>query len=125
MDHEAGGQVEGRGGLGVAEGAAAQLPAGLEQLGTGGTVDGAVDAPAAEQRRVGRIDDRVDVFGDDVAQRDLEMGAHEAQRRFPDGGATGSERADTVLGACFRESGRGSCSRREEETPCARVHNQA
>ena len=52
-------------------------------FGTGGTVDGAVDAPAARSDGFRRIDDRVDVFGDDVAHRDLEVRAHEAQRRFP------------------------------------------
>ena len=74
MDHEAGREVEPAGGLGVTERAAAELPAGLEQPGAGGPVDGAVDAAPTEERRVGRVDDGVDVLGGDVAEHDLEMG---------------------------------------------------
>ena len=123
VDHEPGRQVERRRGLGVAEGAAPEAPARLDQLGAGGPVDGPVDTPAPQERGVGRVDDRVDVLGGDVAQDDLEVRAHEAQRRFPDRGATRPERADSVLGPCLR--GSGGSSRREEETPCARVHNRA
>jgi hypothetical protein len=90
-------------------------------------VDGTVDTTTAEKRRVRGIYDSMDVFGHDVAEHDLEVRGHEPQRRFPDRCAAGPERADSGLGADLRISGRdpGGCSRREEETPCARVHNQA
>ena len=119
VDHETGGEVEAAGGLGVAERAPAELTAGLAQSGAGGPVDGAVDAAAAEKRRIRGIYHGMDVFSDDVTEDDLELGSHEAQRRFPDRGAARPHRTHARLGA-----GAG-CPRREEETPCARVHDRA
>ena len=53
--------------LGVAHVAPAEPPAVLGQLGSSGAVDGAIHAPATEQRRVGGVDDRIDVLQRDVA----------------------------------------------------------
>ena len=74
VDHESGGEPEPGRGLGVAERAAIEVAAGVEQLRAGRPVDRPVDAAPAEQRRVGGVDDRVDVLGGDVAERDLELG---------------------------------------------------
>jgi len=123
VDHEARGEVEPRRGLGITEGASAQLAARLEQLRTGGTVDGAVDTPAPEERRIRRVHDRMDVLGDDVAQHDLEQEPHAPQRRFPQLGAAGPERTDAGLGPGLADPG--GSPRREEETPCARVHDRS
>ena len=57
------------GGTGVA---AAQGLAFGQELGSGGAMNGAVDAAAAEQRGVGGIDDGVDVERRDVGDADLE-----------------------------------------------------
>ena len=57
------------GGTGVA---AAQRLALGQQLGSGGAMDGAVDAAAAEQRPVGRVDDGIDVERRDVGDANLE-----------------------------------------------------
>jgi hypothetical protein len=57
------------GGTGVAT---AQGLAFGQQLRSGGTMDGAVDAAAAEQRGVGSVDDGVDVERRDVGDADLE-----------------------------------------------------
>ena len=57
------------GGTGVAT---AQRLALGQQLRSGGAMDGAVDAAAAEQRRFGGIDDGVDVERRDVGDADLE-----------------------------------------------------
>ena len=51
------------GGTGVA---AAQRLAFGQELGSGGAMDGAVDAAATEQRPVGRVDDGIDVERRDV-----------------------------------------------------------
>ena len=73
VDHVAGGEVVAERRLGVAEGTAPQLAAGVAQPGPGGPVDGAVDAATAEKRRVRGIYDGMDVFGRDVAEHDLEL----------------------------------------------------
>ncbi len=54
--------------------AAAKAPAFGKQLRPGGAVDGAVNATAAEQRFVRRIDDGVDRKRRDVGDADLEPG---------------------------------------------------
>src|SRR4029450_6703994 len=76
--------------LGVAGVAAAEAFARLEDRGTAGAVDGAVDAAAAEQRRVGGVDDRVHTCRGDVALRELDaLGAgHEATVIDGAGGGT-------------------------------------
>src|SRR4029079_9988360 len=72
VDHVTGGETKARGDARVARRAAADLPAGLEQLAARGAMDGAVHAAAAEQRRVGGVDDRVDVLLRDVAPNRLD-----------------------------------------------------
>ncbi len=54
--------------------AAAERPAFSEQLRPGGAMDRAVDAAAAEQRPVRRIDDGIDVKRRDVGDADFEPG---------------------------------------------------
>jgi len=56
--------------------ATAERPALLEQAGSGGTVDGAVHAAAAEQRVVRRVHDGVDGQGRDVGFDGLERCGH-------------------------------------------------
>ena len=123
VDHEPGGEPEPRGGLGVAERAPVQLAAGIEEVGAGGPVDRPVDPAPAEQGGVGRVDDGVDVLRGDVAERDLEPGAHVMQRRFADQGAARAQSPHTGLsaepGRPCRIMGRG------EETPCARAHDRS
>src|SRR5438105_4517984 len=58
--------------LGVAGGAAAELAALGQDRGSAGAVDRAVDPAAAQQRRVGRIDDRVGRLRGDVAAHQLD-----------------------------------------------------
>ena len=65
------------GGTGVAT---AQGLALGQQLGAGGTMDGAVDAAAAEQRGVGSVDDGVDVERRDVGDADLEPRRSDTRR---------------------------------------------
>ena len=123
VDHEAGGEPEPSRGLGVAERAPVQVAAGVEQFGAGRPVDRAVDAAPAEQRGVGRVDDGVDVLSGDVAERDLQVRAHEAQRRFADRGAAGTESPHTGVSAePWRRCG---IIGRGEETPCARAHDRS
>ncbi len=77
MDDEAGRQVEAVGDDGLTGRALADGPAGrLQALGPGGAVDGTVDATAAEQLAVGRVDDGVDPLGRDVALHGLEQRRH-------------------------------------------------
>jgi len=75
VDHVPGRQPVAGGRLRLARTAAAEPTALLEQLGTGGAVNRAVDAAAAEQRAVGSVDDRVDILLCDVSERRLD---HEA-----------------------------------------------
>ena len=72
VDHPARGQPEPGRGLRLAGPATAQPAAVLDELRPGRTVDRSVDTSTAEQRRVGGVDDGVDVLAGDVA-------AHEAQ----------------------------------------------
>ena len=73
VDHELRRQPEAGRDLRVAGVASAEEAAGGDELGTGGAVDGAVDASAAEERGVGGVDDRVDGELRDVALHDLEL----------------------------------------------------
>jgi hypothetical protein len=57
--------------------AAAELPALGQDLGTARPMDRAVDPAAAEQARVRRVDDRVDLLFRDVAANGLD---HETER---------------------------------------------
>jgi hypothetical protein len=73
VDHPAGGEPPGCRRDGLARGqpspvaAGPQVPALGQDLRAALAVDRAVDAAAAEQRRVGRVHDRVDAFLGDVA----------------------------------------------------------
>ena len=60
--------------FGLAGGAAAEAAAFGQKLRAGGTMDGAVDAPAAEQRCIGGVDDGVNAQGGDIGGDDLEPG---------------------------------------------------
>ena len=66
MDDFLAGQVVGVGDLGRARGAAVQGAAFVEEGRSGGAVDGAVDAAAAEEGGVGCVDDGGDGEGGDV-----------------------------------------------------------
>ena len=98
VDHEAGGELEARGGLGVAEGAAAEAR-GTPRAARGPAARWMAPStpPPPSSDGVGGVDDGVDVLGGDVAERDLEVGAHESQRRFADRGAAGAESPHTGL----------------------------
>ena len=67
MEDVPGRQVPARRQLRIAGLAAAQLAALLEDGRAAGAVNGTVDAAAAEQRRVGGVDDRVHFLLRDVA----------------------------------------------------------
>ena len=59
--------------LGVASLATVERPAFLPEQPTSGTVDGAVNASAAEQRAVGRVDDGVNFQLGDVAAKQADL----------------------------------------------------
>jgi hypothetical protein len=63
------------GDLGFAGPAAVQCAAFGEQFGTGGAMDGTIDAATAQQRFIRGIDDRIDIEPRDVAYDNLE-GSH-------------------------------------------------
>src|SRR4051812_40739567 len=67
VDHMSGGKLVPAGDLGFAGRTSSQRAALSEQLRASGAMDGAIDASAAEQRRVGGIDDGVHLAGGDVA----------------------------------------------------------
>jgi hypothetical protein len=75
VDHPACRQLAGGGRLRIAGRAPAERAAFLEDRRPARVVDRAVDPAAAEQRRVGRVDDRVDVLTRDVAADELESTA--------------------------------------------------
>ena len=72
MDDVAGCQAIAPGDPRLAGRAAAQRTAFGEKLGTGGAVDGAIDAAAAQQAFVGRVHYGIDVEAGDVAFDDLD-----------------------------------------------------
>jgi len=72
MDDVPRGQSIAFGKLRLARPAAAEQPAFVNQLRPGGAVDGPIDAAAAEQRTVRRIDDRVHLEPGDVAAMDFD-----------------------------------------------------
>src|SRR5919201_3108283 len=76
VDHPGGRQPVAAGDLRLAGRAAAEPTALLEQLRPGGAVYRAVDAAAAEQAAVRRVDDRVDALLGDVALLDRQLGRH-------------------------------------------------
>ncbi len=72
VDHVLAGQVVSPGDLGLAGFAAVQRAALLQQPRAGGAVDGAVHAPAAQQRLVGGVDDGVNLHAGDVISHDFQ-----------------------------------------------------
>jgi hypothetical protein len=79
VDDEAGGQIEpvgddGMTGWALADGAAGRV----QPFGSGGAVDGAIDATASAQAPVRRVDDRINPLGRDVALRSLQQWRHGA-----------------------------------------------
>ena len=76
VDHVARRQTEARRDLGLSRLAAAELGARRAELRSGGAVDGAVDAAAAEQALIGGVDDGVDVERGDVALDDVDALGH-------------------------------------------------
>ena len=93
MDHILAGQPVALRDPGAPGLAAAQCPAFLQQLGAGGAMDTAVDAAAAQKRRIGRVDDGVHVHFRDVIPDDLK--GHRATRlsSAPTGGGASSREA--------------------------------
>jgi len=67
MDHETGREREALGGAGVPCGAATEPAACFFQARPGGPENRAADPAAAGQGVVGRVDDRIDVSGGEVA----------------------------------------------------------
>lgn len=76
-------QIPAAGQFGMTGLATSECAALLEQPGSGGPVNGAVDATAAEQCIVGCIDDRIDGKLGDVAFEDLDPFAHAILSRMP------------------------------------------
>jgi hypothetical protein len=74
MNDVTGLQVETGRDLGLARRAAAEPKAGRQQLRPGGAVDGALDAAAAGELRIGGVDDRIDIERRDVGDEDFETG---------------------------------------------------
>src|SRR5207237_4676093 len=75
--------------LRVAGGAAAERATFLEDRWSAGPVDRAVDATAPEQRRVGRVHDRVGVLLRDVAAHELDERARDRPSAHAYSGETG------------------------------------
>lgn len=71
MNDVAGRQPITFGDLGVARGAAAQRTAFHQQVRASSAMDRAVDAPAAQQRIVRRVDDRIDIESCNVGDDDV------------------------------------------------------
>src|SRR5262245_61077408 len=76
MDDVPGLQTIAAGNLGLARGAASERAALREQLRPRRTMDRPVDSATAEQRRIGGVDDGVDVEGGDVGFKDLDTVRH-------------------------------------------------
>jgi hypothetical protein len=76
VDHVPGREIAGRRRLRFARVAASQQAAFLQDRGPTGVVDRSVDTPAAEQRRVGGVHDRVDFLLSDISLNELDA-AHE------------------------------------------------
>lgn len=71
MDHVFGRQPVSAGDLGIAGVAATERAAFVEQLRARGTVDGAINTAAAQQRRVGRVDDGVNAQCRNISDDDF------------------------------------------------------
>ena len=109
VDHMLGRQPIAARDLGAAGLAAAERPAFGEQFRSGGAMDGAVDAAAAEQRAVRRIDDRIERKRRDVGNADFKPGGadfgrtaaasscHHATQWYHAHSACASARRSTVL----------------------------
>ncbi len=74
MNHEPGWEVEARGQLGVARFTAIEEAASLEKPRACRAVDRAIDTAAAQQARIGGIDDRVEREARNIALDDLDTG---------------------------------------------------
>jgi hypothetical protein len=98
VDHPARRQPEPRGRLGRAGFATAQLPAVLEQFRSGRPVDRPVDTAASEQRRVGGVDDGVDVLLCDVAPHEAQLRRHLATVPLPPGPSPGRQMTVPIRG---------------------------
>jgi hypothetical protein len=72
VDHMAGAEPISSGDPGVAGRAAAQCAALRKQFRPGRAMDGSVDAAAAKQRRIGGVDDGVDIQRRDVGDDDVQ-----------------------------------------------------
>jgi hypothetical protein len=85
MDDMPGGETIAAGQLRLAGRTAAEHATFGQQLGAGGAMDRAVDTAATEQRRIGRVDNGVDLKPGDIAgfQADPQMHArfYEAKRK--------------------------------------------
>src|SRR5579871_1943655 len=66
MDHVSRLQSISRRNFGVAGGTATEFATRLQQLRSGGPVNGAIDSTTAQERGVGRIDDRIDRQGSNI-----------------------------------------------------------
>ena len=76
VDHKLCRQAVALGELRFADLASVQQAAFAQQLRSGGTVDRPVHAAAAQQRRIGGIDNRIDHERGDVGLQDTQCGVH-------------------------------------------------
>jgi hypothetical protein len=72
MDHMPGRQPVSPGDFGIAGGAATQRTAFGQQFGAGAAMDGAIDAAAAEQRRIRGVDDGVNAQTGDIGNNNFQ-----------------------------------------------------
>jgi hypothetical protein len=76
MDHVSCRQAEALGEFGISGATAAQLSARTQQFGSGGAMNGPVNATAAEQRGVGCVNDGVNLQCRYVLMKRVESGGH-------------------------------------------------
>ena len=82
MNHMPRGQPVAAGDLGIAGRAAAELAAFRQQLGAGGTMNGAVNAAPAEQRRIGGVHYGINAQGRNVGDNDLQSCVTQPTRQY-------------------------------------------
>lgn len=87
VDHVHGRQAESGRDLGVAGVAAARQPAGVQQIGAGSAMGGAVDSAATEQGGVRGVDDGIDALEGDVADDHLQRRVGRRRGGVDDDGA--------------------------------------